>query len=586
VAPLGTDDHEFTVDRNPANGVLAVSVTGSGDCSIQLIDPGGSESDVEDTNSVGETDTIEVTSPRAGTWTARVGDFAACGAYDGEIAFDLPGAVFDSRGAGDTWSNWTEKATGWAFTNVRPSEGEGMDSRLDAGPGVVTLDILELTGGATDVSPGFASPFDLDAGRPNHVTVPVFNNGDAPVGAVGVTVRRGAANGPVVARGEVRDLAPYGRGELAFDYAPSAEGTVALFATVDPSNALAERSERNNTQRTIVEVSPAGGRVLVVDDDGAADAQDSVTGPLSVLGIPFDVVRPPVDAAVLKQYQAVVWEAGLERYQGQLDADDRAAIAEYLGGGGRMLYASPRAAAALGEPVGGTNPSQSADSPAFLADWFGASYRDTVQVGGGVVTGTGDILGADTWRMGVFPGRPLQDVFTLAESDAGTAKAIATWDKGGEDSLMGVRVEGDADHGSFRSVFLGFNPSQVRSADGTVTLLERALGWLGVSGAAYPASPAPVLRHTSVRSSISGAPIEVIAFVRGARSTPTVTYRRHGHVEVFTIPMTRGRAGVFQATIPGDVVGVDGVDYVISAGTARSPFTRDLPHFVSVGLPG
>ena len=45
-------------------------------------------------------------------------------------------------------------------------------------------------------------------------------------------------------------------------------------------------------------------------------------------------------------------------------------------------------------------------------------------------------------------------------------------------------------------------------------------------------------------------------------------------------------SGVFQATIPADAVRVDGVDYVINAGPARSPFTRDLPHYISVGLPG
>ena len=46
----------------------------------------------------------------------------------------------------------------------------------------------------------------------------------------------------------------------------------------------------------------------------------------------------------LSKYQAVIWEAGLERYQGQMDADDRAAVAAYLDGGGKLLYASPRSA--------------------------------------------------------------------------------------------------------------------------------------------------------------------------------------------------------------------------------------------------
>jgi hypothetical protein len=288
----------------------------------------------------------------------------------------------------------------------------------------------------------------------------------------------------------------------------------------------------------------------------------------------------------MKRYQAVVWEAGLERYQGQLDADDRAAVAQYLDGGGRLLLASPRAAAALGEPAGSTNPLQAEDAPTFLADYFGAKWVDTQQVGGGTVTGTGDILGKDVFNLGVFAGRPLQDVFVEADSAKGGSYPVATWSKGDEGSLMGVRVQGDADHAGFRTVFLGFNPSQVLSADMTTSVLERSLGWLGVTGGGYSAPARAVVRHAAVRNAVSGQKIEIIAYVTGG-GVPgaTLSYRIHGNPQLFTVAMTRGRNGAFQATIPASAVNINGIDYVISAGNGRSPASPELSNYISVGLP-
>jgi M6 family metalloprotease-like protein len=580
VPPTATSSHDFTVEANPASYRMRASVVGTGDCKLRLLHDGEPVGDEADDGFVGDEELIEVVQPEPGPWTLEVADYLACGDYEAAVTFSKSEGVFDTRGAGDTWSNWTEKPTGWAFTNVRPVEGEGVDTILDAGQGTITLDVLRLDAGDTDVSPGFVSPFDLDAGAVNKMTVPVFNNGGTNQPKVGVTVRRGST---VIASGSVA-VGPYSRATFAFDHKPSSEGTQALTVTVDPAGAISEVSEGNNAQRSIIEVSPSGGRVLVVDDDGAGDAQDSVTGPLSVLGITFDVVRPPVTAEHMKRYQAVVWEAGLERYQGQLSVEDRAAIAAYLDGGGRLLYMSPRAASAIGEPAGSTNPLQSEDAPAFLADYFGATWIDTQQVGGGRVTGTGDILGTDAFDMTVMAGRPLQDVFGAAESAVGSVVPVATWEKGGDDSLMGVRVQGDAEHGGFRSVFFGFNPSQVLSADATVSIIERSLGHLGVAPASYPAPRMVVLRHTSVRQSVPGTDVQIIVFTKGGSVTPTLTYRRHGGPTVTSVKMTRGRlAGTWQATIPGSIVTTDGVDYVIDAGTARSPFTNPIPHYISVG---
>src|SRR3954453_8741589 len=204
-----------------------------------------------------------------------------------------------------------------------------------------------------------------------------------------------------------------------------------------------------------------------------------------------------------------------------MDANDRAAVAEYLDGGGHLLYTSPRSAAALGEPVGSTNPNATDDMAPFLADYFGATYLDTEQVGGGNVIGTGDILGTGPLRLTVFPGRPLQDVFTSPESANGAVTPLAKWDKGGDDALMGLRVEGNAEHHGFRTVFLGFNPEQLTAGANAVSVISRTLGWLGVTPGGYPIPTNAVIRHTGVQQSFAGAAIPINAYVVGTTLTPS-----------------------------------------------------------------
>jgi M6 family metalloprotease-like protein len=575
VTPVKADEHAFTVAANPANVLMRVSVAGLGDCKLQLFHDGKPVGGEVDAGSVGDEEFVDVTKPEPGQWTAKVSDFAACLQYDGTVHFTKPSEVFDTKGAATTWSNWSKQPTGWAFTNVRPGGAEGLDTPVDATDGTITLDLLKLTGGAKDVSPGFVTPTDVDAGTVNELRVPIFNNGDQALPAVDVTVRRGST---VVARGTLRDLKPYSRTAFAFDYRPAAEGPAALTVTVDPAGKVAERSEANNAQRTVVDASPKGGKVLVVDDDGAADGEETVTGALAAIGIPFDVVKEHADAATLKRYSAVVWEGGLERYQGQLDTDDRKAVAAYLDGGGKLLYASPRAAGALGEPPGSTNPTATDDMAPFAADYLGVRYEDTEQVGGGTVRGTGDILGTDSFAIDVFPGRPLQDVFTKADSKKGTATPIATWDKGGTGSLMGVKVEGRT---GFRTVFLGFNPAQAVSGAAVATVLQKSLRWLGVAPGGYPSGPA-VVRHTAIRNAIARTALTVKAFTHGTSAAPVLHYRVPGARAWTTVTLTRSRAGVWQAVIPASAVTTRGVQYYLTAGSARTPFTAGLPHFVAV----
>lgn len=596
-------DSPFMVQDLDGNYKMTVSVTGVGDCILDLIGPGGQPMGHVDAGFIGATESITVQDPPPGNYIARVSDFAGCGLYDGEVVF----GGFLSSGAADTWSQWTEAPTGWAFTNVGPSKFDTIDHAAEApGPEAITLDILQLGAGEKDLSPGFARPaLNSVAGRgpvtvgvANAMEVPVFNNGGASSGPVDVEVREGGPSGALVHLATISDIPGYGRANLSFNYTPATEGFFDLFTVVDPAGSVAEATEANNTQKSTGWAGPAGPKVLVVDDDHSVDSEVLYAGALASLGIPYAIATDHVTNDLMDDYEAVIWEAGLERYQGQLDAGDRAEIAEYLNGGGNLLYTSPRAAAALGAGVTATSPTNTEDMPVFLANYFGAVYTDTKQVGGGDVTGLGDILGTTEFHTDVFPGRPQQDVFELAEGPDvfGTPIPVASWEQGGPDSLMAVRVQGDGAHGNFKSVYTGFNLRQLLTADEAVSVVEAVMNHFGVTGGAYTVETAqPIVYHPQVRNRIAGidTPINVIALGNGFTGPVTLNYRAHGSGAPYTTQnMTPGtHPGTWQGLIPGSDVTPNGLDYYIQAGTASTFDPRlaaddgAVVHAIGVAIP-
>ncbi len=598
-----TSDTTFAVQDLEGNYKMTVSVTGVGDCILDLFGPDGQQMGHVDSGFVGATESISVQDPPPGTYTARVSDFAGCGAYDGEVVF----GGFLSSGAADTWSQWSQQPTGWAFTNVGPSKFDTIDHAAEApGPEAITLDILNFGAGEKDLSPGFARPAlnsvagrgTVTVGQANAMEVSVFNNGGAASGPFDVEVHEGGPTGALVHQATISDLPGYKRADISFTYTPGSEGFFDLFTIVDPAGAVSEGSEANNVQKSTGWAGPANPKVLIVDDDHSVDSEVLYAGALASLGIPYAIAADHVTKDIMDNYEAVIWEAGLERYQGQLDGGDRAAIAEYLNGGGKLLITSPRSAAALGAGVTANSPTNTPEMPVFLANYFGAVYTDTKQVGGGNVTGLGDILGTTQFHTDVFPGRPQQDVFELAAAPDvfGTATAVASWEQGGADSLQVIRVQGDGAHGNFKSVFTGFNLRQLLTADEAVTIVDSVMDHFGVAGGAYTVDSAePIVYHPQVRNRIAGTdtPINVIALGSGFTGPVTLNYRSHGSGAPYTEQaMTPGtHAGTFHGLIPANDVTPNGIDYYIQAGTGSTFDPRlaaddgAVVHAIGVGIP-
>ncbi len=342
----------------------------------------------------------------------------------------MPRAAFNTFGSADTWSNWSKKPTGWAFTNVR-GYGNGLDQSQEGGARTsdITLDVLDL-GRAVDVSPGFVTgrrdneggSGTLSAGTKNVLQVPVFSNGGKAPGTVRVVVRDGGAQGRVVASKTVK-LGAFERKYVSFPFTPRAEGPVDLAVTVDPRNAIKEGAEQNQTQVTHLWAGPKNAKVLVVDDDQTLAHERAVQGSLAALGVPYATYTAHPTYAVLKKYDAVIWSTSVDRYEGVLNNADRAAIQKYLDRGGRVLLTGNRAMDAL--TVKGTVQTPASAVP-FGAHYFGvrtpAGNATYVQTQGRVETvrGTGLLKGLKVTTR-PSPARQFFSLAGLAGAGAGSA---------------------------------------------------------------------------------------------------------------------------------------------------------------------
>ena len=611
--PLGDSDTEFTIEDNPANYIVTVSVQGTGDCTLTILKDGKEVAPESDGSLPTDEETVQLTQPAPGTYVARVHDFAGCGPYEGTITYESATEVLVTKGAADTWSNWTEKPTGWAITNVGPGRYSELDHSADAGGSeTITLDIINIGATERDLSPGFvvgginanggAAP--INVGRANGLSVPVYNNGGAAIPSAVVQIRRDSATGPVVATQTVTNLAAYTRKAVNFSFTPTREGLHELFVVVDPAGAVAEAHEGNNGQKSTVWAGPASARVLIVDDDGAQDSEMAAAGALASLGVPYAILKDHPTAAQLAPFQAVLWLTGGERYQGQLDEGDRAALKSYLNNGGKVMITAPRIVDALGEDPGRTNPGGSAEGQTFLKQYFGAQYFDAAAPNNNDTPSTGvagGVFGTSKYVVSQLPGRHIinqmkvadytQPVFDESVPPAiGTVKPAIKVDGTPEGEFLGLSVQGDAAHKNFRTIVLGFNLGQLTSADQYASLTRSALSYFGVPLSTYtPSTPTPVIYHPAVRNRVSGRPVDIRTFVLGASGNPTLFFRRHGKGDYYSVPMTRGTSrGAWHARIPGNAVTPDGVDYYIQAGSSFDPAPardKSVVHAIGVAIP-
>lgn len=616
--PVTAGEATFKVDNNKANLSMTVRIASDliGDCKLQLVDPQGNAGDEVDAGSVGGAEELKVKNPKPGTWKVVVADFAACGTWSGRVLFE-GATAFITAGAADTWSNWSKKPTGWAFTNVS-GYGNGIDMSNEAGgTDAISLDVLDLSK-ARDVSPGFVTGalvkrtgggLGVNVGKANKLVVPVFSNGGKKPGAVQVTVREGSATGRVVASKVVK-LKGYQRKAVRFTYKPKQEGPLRLVTTVDPANRVKEKAERNNTQVTTLWAGPAKPKVLIVDDDQVLAHEQAIAGGLASLGIPYAIATTHPKATVMKKYAAVIWEAAVDRGPGQLDAGDQRELTRYLNGGGKLLMTSNRVL----DAVSATGP----DGAAFEARYLGARIPEgnatyvISQPNPATVTGKG-LLGKKKLTLTPPATRPFIGVAGLSSAGTnehgvsvepyGKATGIAQLDKKtlvglvpeSDPAYIGVAVEGDKKHKGFKTVTLGWNLGDTTNAGHTVRVIQRVMKFFEIKfkrSRYFVRSAQPVIYHNAVRDQLSGRSTTISAIVLGGQKsarnggkTVTLYYRKHGSGAFTSVVMKKSGRNAYSAVIPGKVATPAGIEYYIKAGTTLSPFgPTDAPLFHGIGI--
>ena len=607
--PGGEASAEFTVPKNPNNYTMEATIASEnlGDCTLSLTDPKGQTTDVSDSGSAGDPETISIKKPTPGTWKANVGDFAGCGQWSGRVIFS--GLAGLTAGAADTWSNWSGKPTGWAFTNVS-GFGDGLNESDEAGKGsnTMSLDILNLKG-KKDVSPGFvtgkrnssAGTAPINVGKANKMTVPVFSNGSKRLGKVQVAVHAGSAHGRIVAKRTVR-LHGYQRKDVHFRYRPASEGEFRLVTVVDPRNRIKEAEEHNQVQSTTLWAGPRSPKVLIVDDDATLHHERAIAGGLASLGVPYAIASAHPTLKQLRHYRAVIWSGAVDRYEGQLDKYDRRNLIAYLNGGGRLLVTSDRVMDAVGT-IG--SPQSDVRNVKFGAQYLGERQPEansTYIVGMervGTVTGRGLLSGRNV-QVQPSAGRKFVGVAGLAQAGPGgatddngdymtikpfgTARGIATLDKKSmagvqaakDTPFIGISVDGDAAHHGFKTVTLGWNIGDDTSAGGTVKFLKPVLKHFGVPLHTYTVhSPAPVIYDATVRDQIAHVRTPITAVVLGGHGAPVVKlhFRQHKHGSFRVVRMKKaGPRGTYVGYIPRRMVSARGVDYFITAGSTSAPY--------------
>lgn len=245
---------------------------------------------------------------------------------------------------------------------------------------------------------------------------------------------------------------------LTIDAATGGEGTVIL--------TMHANSAGTPDRQLRYKVITPDRRVLLVDDDGAATFETQYFAPaIAAAGKTFgtwDRSASPVTGAELAEFDIVVWQCGLS--YPTVDADDRAALTQYLDGGGRLFI--------TGQEIGWEMADQGGAALAWYNTYLHANFvRDDTNdmsitgvagdpIGGGL---TLTISGGDGANNQTYPD-------AISPRGAGASACLIY----SPTYTAAIR----ADNGSHRVVYLGFGFEAINNPTARATLMQRSLDWL------------------------------------------------------------------------------------------------------------
>ena len=218
-------------------------------------------------------------------------------------------------------------------------------------------------------------------------------------------------------------------------------------------------------------------QVLIVDDDGAQTYESLYAGALTAAGLTYGiwpVSCGQVTAADLAEFDAAIWELGLQ-YPTLAEAD-RAAVAGYLDGGGKLFI--------TGQELGWEMDDEGGEALAWYNTYMHVNFVND--------DANRDALNGVT-------GDPISDGMTLAltaslnpspdEISPRDAFTTTIFTYTGTVYSGGVRV----DTGVYRLVYLGFGYEAITTQENRDLLLARAMEWLGLTSASAPEELSPSL---------------------------------------------------------------------------------------------
>jgi len=222
----------------------------------------------------------------------------------------------------------------------------------------------------------------------------------------------------------------------------------------------------------------AGADILLVDDDGAYDYETQYFLPaLAGTGksaATWDRSSTAITAEVLANFYIVIWQCGWAFPT--VDAGDRAALSEYLDGGGNLFI--------TGQDIGWEMYDEGGASVVWYNNYLHATYisDDTNDLTLDGVPGT--FTEGLALTIGGGDGANNQEYPSDIDPRGDNAESILTYIAGKNGGIM-------ADTGVHRVVYLAFGFEAINNAADRATLMEGIIGFLSGSAAPAPDGDTP-----------------------------------------------------------------------------------------------
>ena len=454
--------------------------------------------------------------------------------------------------------------TRWQFTNIRPNDYRGIAHEAALPRTPIRLDVIKHTKSTLDVSGDFLRRANDEiapyiAGEEVTLASNVYNHGGKAVDNAKFRLYDGdpADGGERIATRTV-DLGAYARKEVEFDFTPR-RGLNELFVV---ASAPGDMVAGNNIVRTELEAYRGNSDVLIVDNDFGWTFEEDYEATFNSLGVSYDIVEGEPSAAVLSDYDAVVWvTTTASGDQGTLSNAAVDSITEYLDEGGRLWMASTRVAGYL-----------TTRNLEWLTGYFGIEIEQNLLNSPGTIKGLGGPVGGEREiEIGYMDGKVYVDYGQVpaAEDVKGEAAALFTHEltPGAEADpvdVIATSVDGSEDAGGFRTVY-GLPINLVKSPDERVKLTSEILDYFGVDtgDAASPGKLA--VRFNRFQMVQHNQPWRVTVGAVGGDGVDKVelVHRHYGGTKWRSLTLNKADDGLYSGVIPAKQMANNGLEYFV-----------------------